>query len=194
MKVKKPILLLFFLPLLWGMAACGSYQQNIDPVWQEEIEEEKDSLTVIVNLDGTASQLIMDNVWMNRNKFIGGILFQGLLIAEENMNNVQPDLCSEFSISPDGLTYVFRLKKDLYWHDGEKVTLEDIKWSIETCLASQTVNGYLKKGLQRIEGSKAFEDGSTNHLAGVSIEGENLVIKVSQRDDSFLSGLAQLAI
>lgn len=194
MKMKKQWLLLFLLSLLFSVVGCNvSYRE--EEALRETVEvTEKNSMTVVVNLEENASPLVIENVWLNRNRFIGGILFQGLLIAEENMNNVQPDMCSEFTISPDGLTYVFRLKKELYWHDGEKVTLEDVKWSIETCLASQSVNGYLKKGLQRIDGSKAFADGSADNISGISIEGDNLVIKISQRDDSFLSGLAQLAI
>lgn len=194
MKMKKQWLLLFLLSLLFSVAGCNvSYRE--EEALRETVEvTEKNSMTVVVNLEENASPLVIENVWLNRNRFIGGILFQGLLIAEENMNNVQPDMCSEFTISPDGLTYVFRLKKELYWHDGEKVTLEDVKWSIETCLASQSVNGYLKKGLQRIDGSKAFADGSADNISGISIEGDNLVINISQRDDSFLSGLAQLAI
>ena len=46
---------------------------------------------------------------------------------------------------------MFALRDDVYWHDGEKLTTEDVVFSIETCLKALEVNGYVKKGLQGIE-------------------------------------------
>ena len=151
-------------------------------------------MVVAMNLDGSTSNIFIESAWFNRNRLIGGLLFQGLMIAEDNMNNVQMDLCSEYSISPDGLSYVFLLQDNLYWHDGTKLTMDDVVWSIKTCLKAQNVNGYLKKILQRIDGASEYVNGTSDELTGLRIEGEYLVLKISQRDDSFLSGLAQLAI
>ncbi|MBR5579006.1 MAG: ABC transporter substrate-binding protein [Lachnospiraceae bacterium] len=197
MKIRKQGLMLFFLSLMLCLTACNK-EIVMAPMELKEKEsvsgEESRPLRVVVNLDEGSDELILENAWLNRSRFIGGLLFRGLLIAEENINNIQPDLCSEYTISPDGLTYVFRLKDNIYWHDGNKVTLEDVKWSIETCLLSPSVNGYLKNGLQRIEGSKEYEAGKASSLSGLMIKDEHLIIRITERDDSFLSELAQLAI
>ena len=194
MRIRKSWLLLLLL-LLCCLSGCGKDVVTVPKISQENLSSEKsNSLRVVVNLDEASDELLLENAWLNRSRFIGGLIFQGLLVAEENINNVQPDLCSEFTISPDGLTYVFRLKDNIYWHDGNKVTLEDVKWSIENCLLSQSVNGYLKNGLQRIEGAKDYEAGKASSLSGLMIKDDHLIIHISERDDSFLSELAQLAI
>ena len=201
MRVTKKKLFLISLLVLCFLTGCEKTVQEeeaIDTLSMatesiQDFSEEKE-IVVAVNIDGSATRVIIDNVWFNRSRFIGGLLFQSLLIAEENMNNVEPDLCSEYSISPDGLTYVFHLRNDNYWHDGTKLTMEDIRWSIETSLKAKSINGYLKKGLQKIEGAEEFENGISEELSGVRIEGENLIIKITARDDDFLGGLAQLAI
>jgi peptide/nickel transport system substrate-binding protein len=50
-------------------------------------------------------------------------------------NPVKPDeivcdLCDSWTVSPDGKTYTFRLR-EAQWHDGQPVTAEDIKFSLD---------------------------------------------------------------
>lgn len=189
------------------MAGCNStnsektvlLENPSDTMEQETKEEEHKSkdteeMVIAVNVDQTTSSLPFESVWMNRSKFWGGLIFQGLLIADENMNNLQLDLCEDYAISPDGLSYVFTLKNNLYWHDGERLTLEDVVWSIETFLKVQETNGFISKGLQGIEGVDKFISGEMNHISGLETEDNNLVIRICQQDNSFLASLAQLAI
>lgn len=82
----------------------------------DEIKE----MVIAVNVDSTTEELPFSSVLLNRSQFWGGLVFQGLLISKDNINNVEKDLCEEYTISPDGKTYVFILKDDVYWHDGEK--------------------------------------------------------------------------
>lgn len=200
MRIKKRVsFIIFFLLVIFLLPACAKKQAEEEAGAKAEVSRSENNqsvreMIVALNIDGTPSEIFMESVWLNRNRFIGGILFQGLLMAEGSMNNIKPDLCSEYSISPDGLTYVFLLKENLYWHDGIRLTMEDVVWSIQTCLKAQNVNGYLKKVLQRIDGAKAYEIGNAKELKGLKVEGNYLVIQLSERDDSFLSGLAQLAI
>lgn len=200
MRIKKRVsFIIFFLLVIFLLTACAKKQAEEEAgakaeVSRSEYNQSVREMIVALNIDGTPSEIFMESVWLNRNRFIGGILFQGLLMAEGSMNNIKPDLCSEYSISPDGLTYVFQLQENIYWHDGTHLTTEDVVWSIQTCLKAQNVNGYLKKVLQRIDGAKAYEIGNAKGLKGLKVEGNYLVLQLSERDDSFLSGLAQLAI
>ena len=41
----------------------------------------------------------------------------------------QPNLAKSFEMSPDGLTYVFRLRDDVVWHDGKPFTAHDVAFS-----------------------------------------------------------------
>lgn len=160
---------------------------------EEEIAEEKE-MVVAVNVDGSSSELPFENVWMNRSKFWGGLIFQGLLIADDNISNVNPDLCEEYIISTDGMKYTFILKENLVWHDGESLTTEDVVWSIETFLRVQETNGFVKKGLQEIAGAEEFESGIADRISGINVRGNDITINLKEEDGSFLAAIAQLAI
>jgi len=43
-----------------------------------------------------------------------------------------PALAEKWEQSKDGLTFTFTLRKDAYFHNGEPVTAEDVKFSLET--------------------------------------------------------------
>ena len=42
-----------------------------------------------------------------------------------------PDLASSYEISEDGLEYTFKIRDDAQFHDGEKVTADDVVFTIE---------------------------------------------------------------
>lgn len=58
------------------------------------------------------------------------LIFSGLLKLDKN-GELIPDLAKSYTISPDGLTYDFILKDNIYFQDGEPVTADDIKFTIE---------------------------------------------------------------
>ncbi len=58
------------------------------------------------------------------------LIYSGLMKATAD-GKLIPDLAKNYSISPDGLTYTFELKDNIYFHDGEKVTTDDIEYTID---------------------------------------------------------------
>jgi len=58
------------------------------------------------------------------------LTYSGLMRATAE-GNLIPDLAEIFTISDDGLTYTFKLRDDAYFHDGEKVTTDDIEYTIQ---------------------------------------------------------------
>lgn len=58
------------------------------------------------------------------------LVYSGLLKATPTGEYI-PDLAETYSVSPDGLTYTFTLRKDARFHDGKPVTADDIKYTIE---------------------------------------------------------------
>ena len=173
-------------------------QAETQSLVEEEVDVEtvemQEEIIVAVNADGSSQELPLESVWLNRNRFWGGLVFQGLLIADENISNVNPDLCEEYIISTDGMKYTFNLKENLIWHDGEKLTAEDVVWSIETFLKVKETNGFVKRGLLQIAGAEDFEKGKTEHISGIVVRGNDITINLKEDDASFLAVIAQLAI
>jgi ABC-type dipeptide transport system, periplasmic component len=49
-----------------------------------------------------------------------------------------PDLAESYTISDDGLTYTFKLRPNLKFHNGRAVTSADVKYSIERAVNPKT--------------------------------------------------------
>ena len=58
------------------------------------------------------------------------VLFRGLLAVDLEMN-VVPALAENFRVSSDGLTYLFQLRENLRWSDGEPLTMHDFQYTLE---------------------------------------------------------------
>lgn len=57
-------------------------------------------------------------------------IFEGL-VKPDSEGNLVPAVASEYKIAEDGKTYTFVLREDVLFHNGEPVTVEDIKYSID---------------------------------------------------------------
>jgi peptide/nickel transport system substrate-binding protein len=60
---------------------------------------------------------------------------EGLVAARED-GTVGPMLASSWTISPDGRTYRFALRRGIRFHNGAPLTSSDVKWSLDRYLAS----------------------------------------------------------
>jgi peptide/nickel transport system substrate-binding protein len=59
------------------------------------------------------------------------LIFSGLTKRDGN-RRVVSDLAEKWEVSNDGLGYRFFLRKNVLWHDGEKLTADDIVFTVET--------------------------------------------------------------
>ena len=57
-------------------------------------------------------------------------IHEGLLKYDMNMKPL-PSLATTWSVSPDGKTVTFQLRKGVTWHDGKPFTSADVKFSLE---------------------------------------------------------------
>ena len=64
-------------------------------------------------------------------------------------NPLAPALAESWSVSPDGLTYEFVLRRGVKFHNGEPVTAEDVKFSFERYRGS--ANKTLKERIAAVE-------------------------------------------
>ncbi|HYE94426.1 MAG TPA: ABC transporter substrate-binding protein, partial [Terriglobales bacterium] len=62
-------------------------------------------------------------------------LYDGLYRWLDNPPKLEPWLAESHTVSPDGLTYTFKLRKGAKFHDGTEITAEDVKYSAERILA-----------------------------------------------------------
>lgn len=63
-------------------------------------------------------------------------IYEGLLQFAEDSTEVEPCLAESYEVSDDGLTYTFKLRQDVKFHDGTDFNAEAVKFNIER----QTIN------------------------------------------------------
>ena len=63
-------------------------------------------------------------------------VFNGLVMVDPSQEEVSvekivPSLAERWTVSPDGKTYTFYLRKGVKFHDGKPLTAKDVKYSLE---------------------------------------------------------------
>jgi peptide/nickel transport system substrate-binding protein len=60
---------------------------------------------------------------------LSSLIFAGLVRLGPR-GDVQPDLAERWSIGPDGKEYTFNLRRNLFWHDGQRLDADDVIFTI----------------------------------------------------------------
>ena len=174
--------------LLLTLVVCLSLSFGaLTPATAEEI---KQGGTMIVTYKDDISTLdpAIGYDWQNWSMIKA--LFNGLMDYEAGTYNLEPDLAKSFTISPDGKIYTFKLREDVKFHNGRKLTAEDIKFSIERAIDPKTQSpgqGFFWS----IKGFDEMVAGKTTQLSGMTvIDPYTLKIELSRPDATFLHVMA----
>lgn len=69
---------------------------------------------------------------------IDELIFDALVSRDEHFN-LQPSLAERWEI-PDPLTYVFHLRHDVHFHNGQPLTSRDVKWTLDSLLTGKLIS------------------------------------------------------
>lgn len=107
------------------------------------------------------------------DKDLVSLVYSGLVRREPDGTFI-PDLAESYTVSPDGLTYTFIINKDARFHDGNKVTADDIVFTIDQ-IKDSTIKSPRKVGWDGISVEK--------------IDDQTVVFKLKQPYISFLDNM-----
>ena len=178
--MKKLISLLLVLTLALSLVACGGGTPAVTEA--PEADASVTEAPAVEAPDAAEGEKILytnggpeeffETPWLNPGTYMyNKTVYAHLIVADKNLNPIQddPDALATYVYSEDGKTLTFELK-DAYWHDGEKITPEDIKWSIEYVAKTSVVNPVFLSTFKAIEGAVA-EDGTLNEtFSGIVID------------------------
>ena len=104
------------------------------------------------------------------------LVFDKLINADSSLNPTDGMLAETYTVSEDGKSIEFVLRDGLTWHDGEPLTAEDVKFTIELMLKAPGTNAVASEVMQAITGAAAYADGSAEDLEGVVIDGNTVTV------------------
>ncbi|MFF2488376.1 ABC transporter substrate-binding protein [Microbacterium sp. NPDC058062] len=105
-------------------------------------------------------QILVDNI------------YQGL-VARTPEQDIVPALASDWTVSPDGLTYTFTLREGVTFHDGQALTPQDVVWSLTTR-----------------RDTPAWRDAARlANVTSITAEGQDITLTLSEPDSSLLWNL-----
>lgn len=106
-----------------------------------------------LNLWGSAMPKSL-NMWQDYNSFsvsVIGMLFEPLVTLHSTRDEAVGVLASEWSISPDGKTYTFKIDPRARWSDGKAITAYDVQFYYDVIMDPKNLTPIFKVGLSRFD-------------------------------------------
>lgn len=134
---KKILSLMLMVSLAASLAACGQdsgKNSNSTDLSKTETEAssgqtgEEETTLVYGSADYTRINPAMDE-----HGEINLLLFNGLT-AHDADDNIVPGLAKKWEYDAETCTYTFHIRDGIQWHDGEKFTADDVKFTIEAIM------------------------------------------------------------
>ena len=118
---KKFLLVLLALTICTALCACGGGSED-------KKSEGEDSIVVGIQQDLDSLDPHLATAAGTKEVLFN--IYEGLVKPNENGELISA-VASDYKVSTDGLIYTFNLREGVKFHNGEAVTAEDVKYSIE---------------------------------------------------------------
>jgi peptide/nickel transport system substrate-binding protein len=125
-KIRWQLLIILFTGLVVGLLLISE-----QPGVEEDVPEPVQGGIYTEALIGQLQRMNpMLDIYNDVDQDIDKLLFSGL-ISFDGEGLPQADLAESWGVSEDGLYYNFVLREDAKWHDGEQVTNDDVRFTID---------------------------------------------------------------
>ena len=117
-------------------------------------------------------------------------LFSRLMDYTPGTTDLIPSLAESFQVSPDGLTYTFKLRTGVKFSNGREVVADDVKYSIERAVDPKT-QGPGAGFFGAIDGFDAMSAGSATTISGIQTpDPATVIFHLTRPDATFLHVMA----
>jgi ABC-type transport system substrate-binding protein len=123
-----------------------------------------------------------------------GMMTQNTFLSpfyEDEQGNLVPSLCTDWSVSEDGLTYTLTIDPQAIFSDGTQVTAADLKFSWEYLCWPETASWSSSLLAEPIVGYQDVVSGATKELAGlVAVDDATLQVTLARPFTPFIQACA----
>ncbi len=100
--------------------------------------------------------LVRSDAWIRR--IVGHEVFESLVRPDPRTNRIVPELAESFEVSPDGMKYVFHLRRDVKFHDGRPLTARDVEFTFQRLFDPSVAAESLREDLETVRDVRAVGD------------------------------------
>lgn len=113
------------------------------------------------------------------------------LVSKDDSNKIIPSLASDVITDKDNIQYEFKLRDDIFWSNGNKITPNDIAEFFKELLKEEDEKNI--QAILNIYGAKDFKEGKAVFETGVAIRETNnsVIIRLNKKDENFLDELSK---
>ena len=148
-------------------------------VFRFRLREEPPTLDPALMTDNLSESIVMN-------------VHRGLVAMDPATIAVVPAVAASWTVSPDGLTYTFRLRDDALFHNGRAVAAADVVWSFERLLRKET-HSPRRWLLEPIRGAVDFSEGKAASIAGLASPDPRTVVVTLDRPFAPFLGMLTMA-
>lgn len=170
---RKSLLVLLTLILAFGtvLAACGSKNEGTGTTTDNNSASGEKGLAKdqVLKINLTAEPPTFDPAQAkdSQTNTVLKFLYEGLVRIDENGKEAA-GVAKDWTVSEDGLKYVFNLNPDAKWSNGDPITAEDFVRSWERALKPETASPYAYQ-LYYIKGAEGFNMSKDKDYKGTKI-------------------------
>lgn len=90
-------------------------------------------------------------------------------VNDDESTEIVNSLCTDYSVSDDGLVYTFTLREGVKFTNGEDFTASDVAYTFKHLLSEKSVNADIPL---EVVGAQEYMDGTADEIEGLSVDGD----------------------
>ncbi len=188
MSITKKLVLL--VPVLVAICFCAAQPENGNIPASAAAKETPASAPVILNVclkRPYFSSFLPSGFFYSNDSHIYELIYNTLITADYS-GRLAPEAAESWDVSGDGKEYTFRLRKDIFFHNGKLLTADDVLFSLKELILNASQKN---TELLYVEGAGDFAAKRTTNITGLEkIDDFTFKVKLKEPCKYFLHFLS----
>lgn len=139
---KRCIAVLLTLAMTVTLFGCGSSNTQKSDTTKKTEKSDKESVVVTMPTSSEPEAGFDPAYGWGAGEHVHEPLIQSTLTTTTKDLKIGKDLATDYSVSEDGLVWTVKIREDVKFTDGEKLTASDVAFTYNNCVKNSTVNDF----------------------------------------------------